>query len=161
MVLLVISITPASASQIGSIGLKDSKDKLQQDTNGVTQHGNNIVGYVTAIWYCLGDIWGCTCFIASNWWKWGEIWSHICQIALDAWHINENIDSTTNEGSGTFLSLLQLLFTDIDAIINEKEITEVILQDSKSDMCFINGAAIKNDTIVNTAQNDTVQEDNI
>ncbi|MDD3985102.1 MAG: hypothetical protein PHY59_04260 [Methanobacterium sp.] len=68
IVLLMVSITPASASMINGSGddLKDQNNRLQKDMKGVTQHVDNVKGYWDAILRYILNIWHCLCFIAAN-----------------------------------------------------------------------------------------------
>jgi hypothetical protein len=118
IIILVISITPVSASQRSDLSkeLADTNTKMEQSTNDVTQHGDNVAGYGMAIKDFGINIWDCTCFIVCNswkWWKWGEVWNNICQIGIDAYYINEKIDDAADESGGTAISTFKLLFSTI------------------------------------------------
>ena len=125
----------------------------------VTQHGDNVVGYVNAIKDYGINIWDCTCFIAVNswkWWKWGEVWDSICQIGIDIYYINEKIGSTADEGFGTAISSLKLLFTSVTTLDTTTKYSHALSEDLNSDLKNQNIETPK----ANTQDNDTQNSNN-
>ncbi|MDD3986010.1 MAG: hypothetical protein PHY59_09120, partial [Methanobacterium sp.] len=171
IVFLVLSITPASASGLGvlSKGMKEENSLLDQDGKNVIKHADNVKGYGEGILRCVVNIFHCIRFIAANiwkWWNWDEVWDNICKAAKNVYKINNYIDSTANEGSGTLMSILYLVIDAITSVgtvksANNKLSNKDELKLSSEKLVPLNNLYVNNETNLDNQTNNITKPNNI
>ncbi|MDD3985568.1 MAG: hypothetical protein PHY59_06755, partial [Methanobacterium sp.] len=164
IIFLVLSITPISASELVDLSkeMNDDDVLLDQTNKGMLKHVDNVKSYALGVIRCVVNIFNCVCFIVANiwnWWNWGDVWNNICKVAKNVYKINNYIDSTSNEASGTLMSLVNSVIAAVISGFTLIEYTDKLPEADEpkvsSQINIINNLTLNNDT--NTTINETSQ----